>query len=81
MDGLYSSPGVRRILFRRISCAALLTVSFLTAGCGTTLEDGYKPRALGSTPEVRRGYYASPFTDQAEAKSHDSTPALNAGPR
>lgn len=36
------------------------------AGCSSTLETGYKPRLLGSSPEVRRGYYAQPFTREAK---------------
>jgi hypothetical protein len=35
-------------------------------GCSSKLETGYKPRLLGSSAEVRRGYYAQPFTPEAK---------------
>lgn len=57
-------------------CAlGLLTLS---AGCSVTMEDGYKPRLLNDTGEVRRAYYASPFTDQADAANR---PRGEEGPR
>ena len=67
MNGLYCRRSVWRILFPLIRPVGVVSLGALVAGCGTTLEDGYKPRTLGSTPEVRKSYYASPFTDQAEA--------------
>ena len=42
------------------------------AGCYSKLETGYVPRKLGSSEEVRRGYYAEPFTaEAAAAKRYD----------
>jgi hypothetical protein len=35
-------------------------------GCSSKLETGYKPRMLGSSEEVRRGYYAEPFSPEAK---------------
>lgn len=35
--------------------------------CSSTLETGYKPRPLDASPEMRRSYYASPFTPEAKA--------------
>lgn len=44
----------------------------LVAGCGeTTLETGYKPRPLTDSPAMRRSYYASPFTPDAQAPSYE----------
>jgi hypothetical protein len=37
------------------------------AGCSSTLETGYEPRKLGASEDVRRGYYARPFTPEARA--------------
>ena len=39
----------------------------LGAGCSSTLETGYTPRKLGASDEMRRGYYAQPFTPEAKA--------------
>jgi hypothetical protein len=47
-------------------------LGLLAAGCGMTLEDGYKPRSLDASPEVRRSFYASPFTDQAAAAAKEN---------
>ena len=44
----------------------LATVGALV-GCSNTLETGYKPRALGASPAMRRSYYASPFSAEARA--------------
>ena len=37
------------------------------SGCSAKLETGYQPRKLGSSEEIRRGYYAQPFTMEAAA--------------
>jgi hypothetical protein len=38
------------------------------AGCNSSeLETGYVPRKLGGNPMARRGYYAAPFTPEAQA--------------
>ena len=43
-------------------------------GCSSKLETGYKPRLLGSSEEVRRGYYAEPFTPEAKkAEKYEQT--------
>ena len=39
----------------------------VAGGCSSTLETGYMPRKLGSSEEMRRGFYAQPFTPQAKA--------------
>ncbi len=44
-------------------CSALL----LVVGCSSTLETGYVPRKLGASDETRRGFYAQPFTPEAQA--------------
>ncbi len=46
------------------SCMILLVVSL--SGCASKLETGYQPRMLGSSSDVRRGYYAQPFTPEAK---------------
>ena len=54
-------PRMIRLRFLLILSGAIL------AGCSSTLETGYQPRPLGgSSPEVRRGYYAQPFTPEAQ---------------
>jgi len=51
--------------------AALGVAAWFVCGCSSTLETGYVPRPLGgSSTEVRRGYYAQPFTPEAK-KAHD----------
>ena len=45
----------------------ILVAAGVLAGCSNKLETGYKPRALGSSNETRRGYYAQPFTPEARA--------------
>ncbi len=36
-------------------------------GCSATLETGYEPRKLGSSSEARRGFYAQPFSPEAQS--------------
>ena len=48
----------------RYLCLLLMLTS---TGCSSTLETGYMPRKLGASEEMRRGYYAQPFTPQAKA--------------
>lgn len=58
--------------------AGALAVVLSAMGCATELEDGYKPHGLDATPEMRRAYYASPFTDQANATNdRDSGPRMS----
>jgi len=53
--------------------AAVLAAAWFVCGCSSTLETGYVPRPLGgSSSEVRRGYYAQPFTPEAKkAKDYE----------
>ena len=51
----------------------------LAAGCQTTLEDGYKPHSLDASPDVRKSFYASPFTDSAEAGAQGQGPSFRPG--
>lgn len=47
---------------------APLTLLILLTGCGPErLETGYQPKALNSSPTMRRSYYASPFSPEAVA--------------
>ena len=59
----------------------LACLGLLAAGCTLSLEDGYKPKPLGASPEVRKSFYASPFTDSAEAggAGKDSGPSIRPG--
>lgn len=56
----------------------IISLAFLAAGCSSTLEDGYKPRLLGASDEQRRGYYASPFTPQAEEANNSAQQEFDA---
>jgi hypothetical protein len=48
------------------------------AGCGSTLETGYEYRPLGSSAAVRRGFYASPYTPEANAAQMEREQELEA---
>ena len=52
-------------------CGITAAVLMLLAGCSTKLETGYVPRKLGASDNVRRGYYATPFTPEANAAAQD----------
>lgn len=55
-----------------------LSAAALLFGCGSKLDDGYEPRKLGVSPEVRRSYYADPFTPEATPSQDNSgTPVSN----
>lgn len=52
---------------RFVLIATMLTF-LVFSGCGSgKLETGYAPRKIGASPAERRGFYASPFTPQAQA--------------
>ena len=53
---------VNRVIVALVTCAVLVA-----GGCASKLETGYMPRKLGGSEEMRRGYYAQPFTPQAKA--------------
>jgi len=55
-----------------VAAALAFGGAMIAGGCSSTLETGYKPRLLGSSPETRRGYYAEPFTPEAKrAKQYE----------
>ncbi|HET6250686.1 MAG TPA: hypothetical protein VFE47_23560 [Tepidisphaeraceae bacterium] len=81
MHELYSARRLWKIISATIPRAGMLAAGVLIVGCGTTMEDGYKPHPLGATPEARKAYYASPFTDEAAANSHEAAPAIHPGSR
>ena len=61
-------PATMRVVGALIPLALLL----LVAGCSEKLETGYDPRKLGSSSEVRRGFYAAPFSPEAlKAKEYE----------
>jgi hypothetical protein len=54
------------------SCFAVACIASAllgAVGCQSALEDGYVPHPLGASPDIRRSYYASPFTEQAEPRA------------
>lgn len=55
---------------------ALILAILLSAGvgCSDTLETGYAPRKLGVSEAVRRGYYAQPYTAEAQAANAEREP-------
>jgi hypothetical protein len=56
----------------------ILSLAVLAVGCSSSLEDGYKPRLLGASDDQRRGYYAAPFTPQAQAADQDAQQQFDA---
>ena len=62
---------------RLMSCLTALALAAL-AGCGNELETGYKPKPLGTSAVVRRGYYASPFSPEAKAAASSRDQELEA---
>jgi hypothetical protein len=48
------------------------------AGCSNTLETGYKPTSLGASASLRRSYYASPFTPEAQGANEDRDAEIDA---
>ncbi|MDB5355200.1 MAG: hypothetical protein JWN24_1653 [Phycisphaerales bacterium] len=63
MTGLLNLTGKASFAF------AIASGLLMSAGCNAKLEDGYEPHALGASPDIRRSYYASPFTEQAEPRA------------
>lgn len=49
--------------------AGLLAI--LLAGCSSKLETGYEPHKLGDSLAVKRGYYAEPYSPEAQAAQAD----------
>ena len=60
----------------RKTCCLLLLLA--AAGCSSTLETGYKPTSLGASASLRRSYYASPFTPEAQAANQDRDSEIDA---
>jgi len=58
---------------------AAIGLASLIGGCGVTLEDGYKPHNLDASADMRKSYYASPFTDSANAAGADHDSGLRLG--
>jgi hypothetical protein len=66
-------------LRRTLKIMGLAWAILLACGCQTTLEDGYKPKSLDASPDVRKSFYASPFSDSAEAGAKDQGPSFRPG--
>jgi hypothetical protein len=47
-----------------IACLCAISLCAVV-GCSEKLETGYDPRKIGSSSEVRRGFYAAPFSPEA----------------
>lgn len=47
--------------------AVLLLGVWVSLGCKSQLETGYDYRPLNSTASQRRGYYAAPYSPEAQA--------------
>ena len=58
---------------------AMAWVALLAGGCSTTLEDGYKPRTLDAGADARKSFYASPFSENAQAGDKENGPSLRPG--
>jgi hypothetical protein len=58
--------------------ASWLFLLALAAGCSNQLETGYKPTSLGASSSLRRSYYASPFTPEAQGTEEDRDTEINA---
>jgi hypothetical protein len=66
-------------------CVAMLLAGGGGLGCSEKLETGYVPRVLGASNEMRRGFYAQPFTPEAQrAKQYEqdfATPGTSGRPK
>ncbi|HEY8748050.1 MAG TPA: hypothetical protein VIM11_08750 [Tepidisphaeraceae bacterium] len=56
-----------------------LSFGFLVAGCSMELETGYKYRPLNASSVQRRGYYASPYTQEKAAAEQELKQAPRSG--
>lgn len=57
---------------------AITCLGLLLAGCSSTLETGYKPRALGAGSDERRAFYAQPFSPESQGKDRDNVDPFRA---
>jgi hypothetical protein len=55
-----------------LKSALKIAAILLLVGCEPKLETGYKPRALNSTPDERRAYYAPAFTPESHPPKEKS---------
>ena len=62
--------GTCLVLLFSVSAAPLL--GFFAGGCSMELETGYKYRPLNATPVQRRGYYASPYSQEKAAAEQEN---------
>lgn len=49
----------------------LFMAGLLIAGCSSKTETGYEPRKLSDSMTVQRGYYASPFSPEAQQAARE----------
>src|SRR5207248_2669055 len=62
---------IARVLMKMLFSLLVAIACYCAIGCSSELETGYKPHALNSSSTLRRGYYASPFTPEAEAANRE----------
>jgi hypothetical protein len=60
-----------KFLSVQLAMPAFLSLGFLAAGCSMELETGYKYRPLNASSVQRRGYYASPYTQEKAAAQQE----------
>ena len=59
--------------FAVIASGLLCVFLGCASGCSEKLETGYDPRRLGASTEARRGFYAQPFSPEAQkAKQYEN---------
>lgn len=51
----------------------------LAAGCSSKTETGYEPRRLGDNLAVQRGYYASPYSPEAQTAQQERAVEIQHG--
>ena len=65
-------PCHRWLRMALIACLSFLGFAVGGLGCSEKLESGYAPRKLGASNEVRRGFYAQPFSMESQkAKAYE----------
>jgi hypothetical protein len=65
-------PQRRSIFALSIFASLALAMVAGSSGCSEKLDTGYQPRVLGASTETRRGFYAQPFSLEAQrAKQYE----------
>jgi hypothetical protein len=56
-----------------MKCVLTALAIALVAGCTSKTETGYIPRKLGDNLTVQKGYYAAPYSPEAQAAQQERT--------